>query len=125
MTVGPLLAGFGIFTLVRLHGGQNYLGAIFPGIFLFGIGLSLTVAPLTSAVMGAVRPDDSGIASGVNNAVARVAGLMVIALLGILGTANAYKFSAIFCGILAATAGIISFALVRNPRRTTPITPSR
>ena len=119
MTAGPLVMGAGIATLIHLHGGQSYIGAIFPGIILFGLGLSLAVAPLTNAVMGAVRPEDSGIASGVNNAVARVAGLIVIALLGVLGAANAYKFSAIFCTILVLAAGIISFVLIRNAKRTT------
>jgi EmrB/QacA subfamily drug resistance transporter len=114
MTVGPTLAGIGMFTLVNLHAGQSYVSAILPGIILFGLGLSITVAPLTAAVMGAVKPNDSGIASGVNNAVARVASLIIVALLGILGVSHAYKFSAVLCGSLAIAAGIISFALIRN-----------
>jgi len=114
MTAGPLVMGAGIATLIHLHGGQSYVDAIFPGIILFGLGLSVTVAPLTNAVMGAVRPEDSGIASGVNNAVARVAGLIVIALLGLLGSSATYKFSAVLCTILVLAAGIISFAFVRN-----------
>jgi predicted MFS family arabinose efflux permease len=118
MTVGPLLMGIGIATLIRLHAGQSYLMGVFPGILLFGLGLSLTVAPLTNAVMSSVAPDDSGIASGVNNAVARVAGLVVIALLGVLGASHAYKFSAVFCTILVILAGIVSFVLIRNPQTT-------
>jgi EmrB/QacA subfamily drug resistance transporter len=114
MTVGPLLMGVGIATLIPLHHGQSYLLNIFPGILLFGLGLSITVAPLTNAVMSSVKPHDSGIASGINNAVARVASLIVIALLGVLGASHAYKFSAIFCTVLVLSAGIISFALIRN-----------
>lgn len=119
MTVGPLLMGVGIATLIPLHHGQTYLANIFPGILLFGLGLSTTVAPLTNAVMSSVKPHDSGIASGVNNAVARVAGLVVIALLGILGASHAYKFSAVFCTILVMSAGVISFALIRNKQTAT------
>jgi len=116
MTVGPLLMGIGISTLIGLHAGQSYVTNILPGIVLFGLGLSTTVAPLTNAVMNSVKPDDSGIASGVNNAVARVAGLVVIAMLGVLGAAHAYKFSAIVCTVLVIIAGIVSFALIRNPQ---------
>lgn len=116
MTVGPLLMGIGISTLIGLHAGQSYVLGILPGVVLFGLGLSITVAPLTNAVMNSVKPDDSGIASGVNNAVARVAGLVIIALLGVFGASHAYKFSAIFCTILVITAGIISFMLIRNPQ---------
>lgn len=114
MTVGPILAGIGMLSLVNLHAGQSYITSIFPGILLFGLGMSIMVAPLTTAVMGAVKPADSGIGSGINNAVARVAGLIVVALLGLFGAANAYKFSAVLCGALALIAGILSFALIRN-----------
>jgi EmrB/QacA subfamily drug resistance transporter len=119
MTVGPLLMGIGIATLIRLHSGQSYVLGVLPGIVLFGLGLSTTVAPLTNAVMNAVQPNDSGIASGINNAVARVAGLIVIALLGVLGASHAYKFSAVFCTILVLIAGAVSFALIRNPQAAT------
>ena len=114
MTVGPLLMGIGISTLIGLHAGQSYIMGILPGVVLFGLGLSITVAPLTNAVMNSVKPDDSGIASGVNNAIARVAGLVIIALLGIFGASHTYKFSAIFCTTLVLIAGIVSFALIRN-----------
>lgn len=116
MTVGPFLMGTGIALLIRLHAGQSYVLGVLPGILLFGLGLSTTVAPLTNTVMNSLIVDDSGIASGVNNAVARVAGLVIIALLGVLGTSHAYRFSAVFCTVLIVTAGIISFALIRNPR---------
>jgi predicted MFS family arabinose efflux permease len=116
MTIGPLIMAIGVASLIWLHKGQSYLTGVFPGIFLFSLGLSITVAPLTAAVMGAVKPDDSGIASGINNAVSRVAGLIVIALLGLLGTSVVYKFSAILCTSLLLAAGIISFALIRNPK---------
>ena len=121
MTVGPLLMGVGIASLIPLHAGQAYLSGVFPGIFLFGAGLCITVAPLTNTVMSSVNAEDSGIASGVNNAVARAAGLVIIALLGVLGASHAYKFSAILCTVLVISAGVISFALIRNPQTTTAL----
>lgn len=120
MTVGPLLMGVGIATLIPLHSGQSYLVNILPGILLFGLGLSIAVAPLTNTVMSSVSPDDSGIASGVNNAVARASSLVVIALLGVLGAAHAYKFSAIFCSILVIGAGVLSYAMIRNGQAAAP-----
>jgi EmrB/QacA subfamily drug resistance transporter len=114
MTAGPLLASGGIFSLYFLHKGDSYLLHIFPGILLFGFGLALTVAPLTTAVMTAVADSDSGIASGINNAVSRVAGLLVVAMLGLLGTAHVYTFAAAFCATLTALAGIVSFVTIRN-----------
>lgn len=118
MTIGPLLMATGIAFLIPLHAGQAYVTSVLPGIILFGLGLSTTVAPLTSTVMGAVRADDSGIASGINNAVARVASLVTIAMLGIFGATHAYRFSAILCTILVATAGVVSFITIRNIQTT-------
>jgi EmrB/QacA subfamily drug resistance transporter len=117
MTAGPLVATLGMITLIHLHNGAAYFSGVFPGILLFGIGLSLTVAPLTSAVMAAVRSNDSGVASGVNNAVSRAAGLVIIALLGLLGAANSYKFSVMLCAFLTGGAGILSFVIIRNKPR--------
>lgn len=122
MTVGPLLMGVGIAWLIPLHSGQTYAVNILPGILLFGLGLSIAVAPLTNTVMSSVNPDDSGIASGVNNAVARASSLVVIALLGVLGASHAYKFSAIFCTILVICAGLVSFVMIRNRPVTVPKT---
>jgi predicted MFS family arabinose efflux permease len=114
MTAGPLLMGIGVAMLIPLQHGQNYALHVFPGILLFGLGLSVAVAPLTSTVMSSVQQGDSGIASGVNNAVARVASLLVVALLGLLGAANTYKFSSILCAILLIGAGALSFIFIRN-----------
>jgi predicted MFS family arabinose efflux permease len=79
---GPLVAGAGLLLLVRTTPGADYLTQILPGVLVFAVGLSATVAPLTATVLGAVEPGHSGVASGVNNAVARVAGLLAIAALG-------------------------------------------
>jgi len=112
MTVGPILAGLGIASLIPLHEGSGYLLHVLPGVLLFGVGLSLTVAPLTTTVMTSVTESESGIASGTNNMVSRVAGLIVIALLGIFGASHAYLFTTILCASLAIIAGIISWILV-------------
>jgi EmrB/QacA subfamily drug resistance transporter len=82
MGAGPVVAGIGLLLLVRTGANADYVGTILPGVLVFGLGLSATVAPLTATVLGAVEPGHSGVASGVNNAVARVAGLLAIAALG-------------------------------------------
>lgn len=115
MAAGPVLAGLGILTLLPLREGSTYALNILPGIALFGLGLSATVAPLTTTVLASVRKTDSGIASAVNNAVSRVSGLVVVALLGLFGAAQAYQFAVWLCGGLAITAGVLAALLVRNP----------
>ncbi len=112
MTAGPLLAGAGIAMLAVMGKSAPYFISVFPGLALFALGLALTVAPLTATVMGSVDTNDSGIASGVNNAVSRVAGLFVIGLLGLFGAANSYRFAAILCAVLAVLAGVISYLMV-------------
>jgi predicted MFS family arabinose efflux permease len=82
MAAGPIIAGAGLLLLVRVSSHASYLTELLPGVLVFGFGMSMTVAPLTATVLGAVAPGHSGLASGVNNAVARVAGLIAIAAIG-------------------------------------------
>ncbi|HSX33549.1 MAG TPA: MFS transporter [Candidatus Saccharimonadales bacterium] len=117
MTVGPLLCAAGMLLLHRAHAGVGYVSGILPGVVLFGLGMATLVAPLTTTVMSAVPNDESGIASGINNAVARVAGLLVVAVLGLLGASQAYGFATTLCASLAAGSGILSFLYIRNPKR--------
>jgi len=85
LTVGPIIAGIGFFMFSRIgitDGVGDYWSTFFISFILLGLGMGITVAPLTTAVMGAVSTDNAGIASGVNNSVARAAGLLTIALMG-------------------------------------------
>lgn len=81
MTVGPLIAAAGLALMARIAPGATYLGAVLPAVVVFGVGLAITVAPLTAAVLSAVPDVYAGTASGVNNAVARLAGLLAVAVL--------------------------------------------
>jgi EmrB/QacA subfamily drug resistance transporter len=82
MSVGPLIAGGGLLLFIRTGASADYVSQILPAVCVFGLGLAMTVAPLTAAVLGSVEVAHSGLASGVNNAVARVASLVAIAAIG-------------------------------------------
>jgi EmrB/QacA subfamily drug resistance transporter len=82
MCVGPIVGGLGLLALIRIDSDPSYLADVLPGLLIFGIGLSATVAPLTATVLDSVDEHHMGIASGVNNGVSRVAGLLAIAVLG-------------------------------------------
>jgi EmrB/QacA subfamily drug resistance transporter len=82
MSGGPIVAGAGLLLLTRTGSDPSYLTTVLPAIAVFGLGLAATVAPLTAAVLGSVDKGHAGLASGVNNAVSRVAGLLAIAALG-------------------------------------------
>ena len=88
MTVGPLLGGAGLLLMLRIDAGADYLADVLPAILVFGVGLSATVAPLTATVLDSVEERRVGIASGVNNGVSRVAGLLAIAILGAVISAH-------------------------------------
>lgn len=92
MTVGPIVAGIGLAMLSRIGASSAYLPAVLPGMLVFSLGLSATVAPLTATVLAAAPPHQVGVASAVNNDVARTAGLLAVAVLPALAgiTEQAY-----------------------------------
>ncbi|SDP94039.1 drug resistance transporter, EmrB/QacA subfamily [Actinopolyspora xinjiangensis] len=120
MTIGPVVCACGLVLMTRVTPGASYTTGVLPGVLVFGIGLSITVAPLTSAVLASVGSERGGVASGVNNAVSRVAGLLAVAVLpplaGLSGTAtgqplgqgygNAMLISAGLCVVGAALAAL-------------------
>ncbi len=84
MAAGPVLMGIGFLLALRLGPGASYWTGLFPAAVLLGAGLCVTVAPLTSTVMGSVASHNGGIASAINNVAARVAGLLAVAGLGVV-----------------------------------------
>lgn len=82
MSAGAGVAGGGLLLLLRVDAGAGYVGGFLPALLLFGLGMAALAAPLTATVLGAVREEYGGLASGVNNAVSRVAGLLAIAAVG-------------------------------------------
>ena len=124
MGVGPLVAAAGVLLLVRVGEKVDYLVDVLPAMVVFGAGLALTVAPLTSTVMAEAHRGDSGIASGVNNAVARVAGLLGIATVGVAvaGRSGAeldlagFRLGMVMTAILVGAGGLVGLLGIRNPR---------
>jgi EmrB/QacA subfamily drug resistance transporter len=88
MTLGPIVGGAGLLAFARLDERGDYLTGVLPASLLFGLGLAITVAPLTATVLQAADRRHAGIASGVNNAIARVAGLLAIAAVGAVVSAQ-------------------------------------
>jgi len=118
MTVGPIVAAIGMLLMLTIQIPFNYWFQLLPGILLFGLGLSITVAPLTSAILGSIKPSQAGIGSAVNNAVSRIAGLLAVAVIGIFaGTAldlNGFHIGVVICAVLLFAGGLVSFVGIRN-----------
>ena len=128
MTVGPLVAACGVLLLLRIGPNASYLTDVLPAVIIFGLGLTLIVAPLTTTVLGAAPTSHAGVASGVNNAVARAAALLAVAVLPLVAgiSGDDYEHAATFiggfrtamvtCAALLVLGGLIAATLIRNPR---------
>jgi MFS family permease len=115
LTLGPIIVGAGLFLATRIASDQAYWTHAFPAIMVMPIGMTLAVAPLTSTVLAAVDQHQTGMASGFNSAVARLGGLIVVALLGavLMGRGDAllkpFAKALIIMGIVASLGGAAAF----------------
>jgi EmrB/QacA subfamily drug resistance transporter len=125
MTIGPIVAGLGLLWLAAVSAGDQYVTAVLPGMVVFSAGMALTVAPLTSAVFASVDDAHDGVASGVNNAVSRLAGLIAVAVLpGLAGIStgsslaasleHGYGTAMAISAFTCAAGGVIAFVTVRK-----------
>jgi EmrB/QacA subfamily drug resistance transporter len=126
LTLGPLIIAAGLLLMMRISPGDTYLGMVLPAVLVLGIGLTLVVAPVTATVLAAVDSSHSGIASGVNNAVARVAGLIAVAVIPILSGITGDKFyepshmtsgfhkGMGMCAILAVIGAVIAWTTISS-----------
>jgi EmrB/QacA subfamily drug resistance transporter len=126
MTAGPLVVGAGLALMARIQPGASYPATVLPAAVVFGLGLALTVAPLTATVLAAVDERHAGVASGVNNAVARVAQLLAVAglpvLAGITGDdftdpeafASGFRIAAFVTAGMAAAAAVVSWLTISD-----------
>jgi hypothetical protein len=122
MTVGPIVIGIGLAWLGRIRPGDHYVSGVLPPVLVFGLGLSLMVAPLTAAMLAALEKRHMGVGSAINNAVARVGGLLAIALLpalagvrsGEIPTNSQYGRALLIAAAWALAGGVIAFATIRT-----------
>jgi MFS family permease len=126
MTLGPLAAAAGMLMLRGVDEDTSYVTGVLPGIIVFGLALSLMVAPLTATVLAAADPRHAGVASGVNNAIARIAGLLAVAVLpplaGLTGDAytdpaqftDGYRLAMLIAAGTAAVGGVLAFLTISD-----------
>ena len=134
MGLGPLVCAVGCLLTLGISESTSYAVEVLPAVALFGLGLGIMVAPLTSTALSAAPADRAGVASGVNNALARTGTLLAVAALpvvaGLTGDAYAvpstfahgYRTCASLCSALLFAAGLLAWAFVRDPATETPIT---
>jgi EmrB/QacA subfamily drug resistance transporter len=126
LTVGPLVTALGLLLLSRIGRGASYLSDVLPAVVVFGLGLTSVVAPVTATVMAAADERHSGIASGINTAVSRLAGLIVVAVLPLVAGLTGKKFydpaamnhgfhvAMLFCAALAAAGGLLAWVTISS-----------
>jgi EmrB/QacA subfamily drug resistance transporter len=126
LTVGPLLIAAGMLLMMRIEPGASYVGTVLPAVLVFGAGLVFVVAPVTATVLAAAPARHAGVASGINNAVARTASLIAVAVLplaaGLSSTAyadpemltDAFHTAMIITAAVAAAGGLIAWLTIRS-----------
>lgn len=129
MSVGPLMVGAGLALLARIGPGSTYPTRVLPAVMVLGLGLAITVAPLTATALGAAPAEHSGVASAINNDVARAAGLFAVAALPAAGGISGFSYlhphqltsgfhtAVIIAAAACASGGLLAAATIRNPRR--------
>jgi Na+/melibiose symporter-like transporter len=130
MTVGPIVVAGGMLLMTRIGPGASYVTEVLPAVLVLALGLATTVAPLTTTVLAAAGDADAGVASAINNTVARVAGLFAVAVIPVaagLGATDyldpvaldeAFDRGVVIAGILAAVSGVLAFLTILNPKET-------
>jgi predicted MFS family arabinose efflux permease len=133
MGAGPLIGAVGILLLLRTGLDTDYMTDLLPALLVFSLGLSLTVAPLVATVLADADESDAGIASAINNAIARVAGLVGVSAVGVVvskalvgdtfaanaESVNAFHHAVEICAVLLAAGGVLGAVGIVNSR--TPI----
>jgi EmrB/QacA subfamily drug resistance transporter len=129
MSVGPVVVGCGLALLSRVTMDSAYLTGVLPAVLVFGLGLAVTVAPLTATALAAVPVENAGLASAVNNDVARVGGLVAVAVLpalsGITGSvylhpaqlADGFRMATLIAGTWCVAGGVLAAVGIRNPEQ--------
>jgi len=124
MTVGPVVVGISLAMLSSVEVGSSYAAGVLPGVIVLGVGLAITVAPLTAAVLAAVDDHHAGIGSAINNAAARIASLLAIAVLPAMAGlsddfAGGYRKALVIAAVLSVIGGGIAAVTIRE---STPVT---
>jgi EmrB/QacA subfamily drug resistance transporter len=126
LTVGPLVIAAGFLLMTQISPGDSYVTSVLPPILVFAAGLTLVVAPVTATVLAAADARHAGIASGINNAVARVGSLLAVALLpliaGLTGDSfydptsmtDGFRIAMVSCAVLAAAGGVIAWFTISS-----------
>ncbi|HEV7769123.1 MAG TPA: MFS transporter [Solirubrobacterales bacterium] len=124
LTAGPLIIALGLLGMTQIEPGDSYVTGVLPPVIVFGLGLTLVVAPVTATVLAAADSRHSGIASGVNNAVARVAGLLAVAVLPLIAglsgegfydpatMTDGFHMAMVACAVLATLGGILAWLTI-------------
>ena len=137
MSVGPIVVAIGLALFARVGPSGSYIADVLPAVLVFGLGLTITVAPLTATALSSAPATRTGLASAVNNTVARAGSLLAVAILpalaGITGSSylhpgqfeDGFTRAAFISALVCACGGVLAFATIRNPRRAVAGIPAR